>query len=194
MDAAETYIMKTLLKLLYFSGITFLTIVFSYGISLVYGFESVMFAGNFNLILMAWAAIVLKSVNWQLKWKYFLPKPVESNGTVYKWHGVLWFNWFLNISGWNRIIMKEINFTQSKEGLIRLELHTRYGEFSHLLIFLIIFVVSIPILMGGNIEIFLWFLGFNVFFNMYPVILQRYKRIRVLKILNAKRIDPYAKV
>lgn len=184
--------MKSLLKFGYFVGISFLAFLVLYGLSIACGFESIVVAYSINFVLMTWAMFVFALTNWQWKWKYFLPKPVESNGTVYKWLGVLWFHWLLEVSGWNRMIMKEVRFTQSKEGLVRLELYSRFGEFSHLIIFMIIFVVSLPILIGGNIEIFLWYLGFNVFFNVYPVMLQRYKRIRILKILKVKGIDPYS--
>lgn len=184
--------MNPLLRCIYIAGITLIAFLVIYGFSVFIHFESVLMAIEINFIMMAWITVVFKLCGFQWNWNYFLPKKFEKNGVMYKWLGVLWFNWLLTVSGWNRLIMKEVNFTKSIEGVIRLELHTRFGEFSHLIIFFIIVVVSLPILIGGNVEIFLWYLGLNIFFNLYPVMLQRMKRIRILNILYAKGIDPYS--
>ena len=75
-------------------------------------------------------------------------------------------------------------FNGTKGGLQNLIYESKQSEFGHLGSLLVILPVSILFLIKGYLFYAIITSIFNVIGNLYPIILQRYHRIRVEKILN----------
>ncbi len=136
--------------------------------------------------------------------KYFKPKKIEyyRDKTIYDFIGIKIFKKYLPTSGdlvSRKRQIKHIDLTKANrfEELYRYELKTRNYEWRHI-IGAIIFV-AIRFLFDSNLR--LTVLDFtilpimNLYINIYPIFLQRYNRIRILKILkNNNKPSPYSSI
>ena len=75
-------------------------------------------------------------------------------------------------------------FNGTKGGLNNFIYESKQSEFGHLTAFILIFPVSILFLIKGFLLYAIVTSTFNIIGNLYPLILQRYHRIRIEKILN----------
>lgn len=133
--------------------------------------------------------------------KYFRPKKIEyfRNKTIYDLIGIKIFKKYLPTTGdlaRRRKKIKQIELTSSDryKELYRYELKTRNYEWRHI-IGAIIFVV-IRFLFDSELRFTIWDLTLlplmNLYINIYPIFLQRYNRIRILKILKSNnKPSPY---
>ena len=139
-----------------------------------------------------------------IKLKYFKPKKFEyyRNRTIYDYIGVKFYKKYLPTTGdlvSRKKGIKQIDLTNSDryEELYRYEKKTRNYEWRHI-IGAILFV-AIRFLFDSELRLTL--LDFtilpimNLYINIYPIFLQRYNRIRILKILkNNNKPSPYASI
>jgi len=130
---------------------------------------------------------------------YFKPKTFEFYGgkSIYEWVGIKIYKKYLPTTG--DIVRKRRNITQIKinnsdkyEELYKYERKTRNYEWRHL-IGTILFILLI-IMLDWELTLFDWiFLPIlNLYVNIYPIFLQRYNRIRIIKVLqNNSQPSPY---
>ncbi len=131
--------------------------------------------------------------------RYFKPKTFElyRGKTIYEWVYIQTYKkYLLTISN---IIGKRKKITQTKstkaeklEALYKYERKTRNYEWRHLLGILLFILLTIII--DKKMTLFDWiFLPIlNLYVNVYPIFLQRYNRIRVIRILqNHGQQSPY---
>lgn len=130
---------------------------------------------------------------------YFKPKTFEfyRDKTIYEWIGIKTYKKYLPTTG--DIVRKRRNITQIKisrtdkiKELHKYERKTRNYEWRHLM-GMIIFIL-LTCMLNRKLTAFDWvFLPFlNLFINVYPIFLQRFNRIRIIKILqNNGKPSPY---
>ena len=131
--------------------------------------------------------------------RYFEPKTFEFYGgkTIYEWVGIKTYKKYLPTTG--DIIRKRRNITQIKisnsdklKELYKYEIKTRNYEWRHI-IGVIIFIL-LTIMLNRKLTIFDWFFLpiLNLYINIYPIFLQRYNRIRIIRVLhNNGQLSPY---
>ncbi len=121
--------------------------------------------------------------------QYFSPKKFElyKNKTIYDLLGIKWFKKYLITDG--DLVrhcrkVKSIGSGKNKfDELYKAERETKKYEIIHL-IFLLIFILIVGIKFK-NITLFKWviILLINLYANIYPIFLQRYNRIRIIRVL-----------
>jgi hypothetical protein len=129
---------------------------------------------------------------------YFKPKTFEfyQNGTIYDLVGIKIYKKYLPTTG--DIARKRKKITQIKIGsgnvveeLYKYERQTRNYEWRHLIGLLVFILFLIPLTQIGNkkFTFFDWIFLFvlNLCVNLYPIFLQRYNRIRIVKVLRRNR-------
>lgn len=121
---------------------------------------------------------------------YFKPKAIEhfGNKTIYDLLGIRFFKRYLPTTGdvmrqFRKL--KQIKPTNSNRlnELYRYEKQTREYEWRHLLG--IVLFIALTFLIDRKLTGFDWVILpiLNLFINVYPIFLQRYNRIRILKLL-----------
>ena len=133
--------------------------------------------------------------------RYFKPKRFElfRQKTIYDLIGIKTYKKFLPTTGdlmrrWRKI--KQIDLSQSDKvtQLHQYEKQTRTYEWRHI-IGAILFVL-LTMMLERELTLFDWiFLPLlNLYINIYPIFLQRYNRIRIVKVLKKYGFDdPYEK-
>lgn len=121
--------------------------------------------------------------------QYFSSKKFElyKNKTIYDLLGIKWFKKYLITDGdlirhWRKV--KSISSGKNKlDELYKAERETRKYEIIHL-IFLLIFILIVAVKFK-SITPFNWaiILSINLYANIYPIFLQRYNRIRIIRVL-----------
>ncbi len=163
-----------------------ITLVTAIGISAAIwkGPDSFVFAWILNFILMTAVLFYTQTFKPALTSGYYKAKPWERQGAVYKWFGVNLFRKMLVWVGWEKL-NKAANPVQKKTDALRhLEYSTRQSEFGHVIIFLIVLPINIFVAIYYGISKSFWLLALNIVLNVYPILVQRYNRPRLLKILN----------
>lgn len=130
---------------------------------------------------------------------YFKPKTIEffKGKIIYEFIGIKIFKKYLPTTGdvvrkFRKIIQIEISNTNKINELYRYERKTRNYEWRHItgfiLFLLLIFFIDRKLTLFDLV--FLPIL--NLYINIYPIFLQRYNRIRIIKILqNHGYSSPY---
>lgn len=132
---------------------------------------------------------------------YFRPKEIEyyGNRTIYDLIGIKFFKKYLPTTGdivSRKKEIKHINLknTNRYEELYRYEKKTRNYEWRHIIgtILFIAFRFLFDSELRMTILDYTILPILNLFINIYPIFLQRYNRIRILKILNNSNMpSPY---
>ena len=145
----------------------------------------------------------MKGINWILL-KYFRPKRIEyyRNNTIYELIGIKFYKKYLPTTGdlvSRKRKIKQIDLSNSNryEELFRYERKTRNYEWRHIIGAISFLVIRFSL----DNELRLTILDFtilpimNLYINIYPIFLQRYNRIRILRILkNSNKPSPYATI
>ena len=165
--------------------------------------SSLTYSITLNFLLMIWMSIVETLLKPELKSPYFNCHRIEDEGKIYKYIGVLFFRKLLVLSGWEKIRKKETPIRKSLILLEYYEYRTRTSEFGHGIIAIIILIISVYVSMAYSFKETIWLIFLNIFMNIYPIIVQRYNRPRVRRVINkhklkhpnfAKEIDNVIKV
>jgi len=119
-----------------------------------------------------------------LNW-YFAPKFFEKNGTIYRLLGIHIFKRFLPTGGDYILRLSRTRLIKkgSVEELVHYETEARIFEALH---FVMGILMMLPLLGGLNPFSFSFFVV-NLMVNIYPVMVQRYNRIRILNILSRRK-------
>lgn len=121
--------------------------------------------------------------------RYFNPKKFElcKDRTIYDFLAIRWFKKYLITDGdlvrrWRKV--KSINPGNNKiHELYKAERETKKYEIIHL-IFLLIFIIIVAIKFKSITQLnWIIILLINLYANIYPIFLQRYNRIRIIRVL-----------
>jgi len=104
----------------------------------------------------------------------------------YKLFGVKYFKIFLLIAFWGKKNNRKKYFYGTKKGFDNFIFQTKQSEFGHFGSFIFLSAVSFLLLINNHFLIALITMLINVIGNFYPVILQRFHRMRIEKISTSK--------
>jgi hypothetical protein len=135
----------------------------------------------------------------QFKFWYYKPKAFEyyHKKTIYDLIGIKIYKKYLPTTGdlarrWRKLQQIKRRDKDEFQELLQYELKTRKYEWRHWIG--AITLVVLTLFLDRKLTLFDWiFLPLlNLYVNIYPIFLQRYNRIRILKILkNNKQPNPY---
>ncbi len=148
-------------------------------------FRSPIFAFLLNWIVMSCFAMMGQFVAFPaFRPGYYEIKPFERSGRFYEQLGVHFFKRMVR-RGPLAIFSPTLRFPGQKttSALRLLDNEMRKAETSHLAIFLVILLPVGYALFKGWLDAVGWLLLFNILFNGYPVMLQRYNRIKIQKLI-----------
>lgn len=145
-----------------------------------FGFRSPIFALLVNWLAMSWVAVTTQAVYFPFPSKYYDIKPFEQTGRVYERLGIRLFKKAVG-RGPLTIFSPTLRFPKGKtiSALRYLDHEMRKAETGHMFIFTLMVWVTAYALVMAWFDAAGWILGFNLIFNGYPVMLQRYNRIRL---------------
>lgn len=103
---------------------------------------------------------------------------------LYKILGLKYFRIILLITFWGIKKNRKKYFNGTKKGLTNFIYQTKQSEFGHLGAFFMTLICSIMLLVNRFYLIVLIMTLLNIIGNVYPIILQRFHRIRIEKITN----------
>lgn len=119
-----------------------------------------------------------------LKSSYYKIKNTKYLLKIYKYIGVDVYRSGLLIVFWGRSKNRLKYFNGTRSGLQNFIYQSKQSEFGHLSAFVLILLMSIILFFYGYIQLGIITILINIFGNFYPLILQRYHRIRIERIIN----------
>ncbi len=153
-----------------------------------YGFRSVSFALLANFMLLDWIAVVSLLISeerrFYLPQKYYKAKPLEKNGRIYRYAGVHYFK-KLVAKGF-LANLASIRFDGKRSRIDSYYRETQWGELLHLFMFVMISLLALYALVQRWYDAILYLMVFNILLNGYPVLLQRYNRFRLEKVIQLR--------
>ncbi len=150
--------------------------------------SSLVYSIILNLTLMIWMSVLETLLMPALKSSYFNTHPFEEEGKIYKYLGVDSFRKFLVLSGWEKSRKKETPIRKSLILLEYYEYRTRCSEFGHGIIAIIIAFITVYVFMISSFMETIWLIILNIFLNIYPMVLQRYNRPRVRRLIRKLKL------
>lgn len=146
-----------------------------------FSFRSPMFAFLVNWLVMSWIALMGQVVDFPpFSPVYYEIKLFEQSGRLYERFGIRLFKKVVR-RGPLTIFSPTLRFSTEKTAvaLEHLAHEMRKAETSHAAIFLVILLPIGYALIRGWFDAAAWLLLFNILFNGYPVMLQRYNRMKL---------------
>lgn len=127
--------------------------------------------------------------------RYFEPNPLElrGEGAIYEFLGVRFFKKYLLPT---ELLVNRLRGGKAMQGgqdiraqLKRLEWETKRNEVIHLMALLLIAYLLLA--RSQQLSVLQWLLIFaiNLYVNVYPIFLQRYNRVRLIRILGRRIHD-----
>ena len=138
-----------------------------------------------HMLLMAWASVVVDAAAPPLQHRWFVPRPWE--GAAWRALGVRRFGRLLDGVGWTRVVRRGRGPDGTRAGLLRLDRATRSSEAGHLLCLGATLGLVAGTLGADEPAGAAWLAGLAVVLHVYPVLLQRLVRARVLAVGAAPR-------
>ena len=160
-----------------------------------FDFRSPFFAFLINWLVMSWAAIAGQFIVFPLfPAAYYEIKPFEKSGRFYERLGVSLYKKIVRRAPFT-LLSPTLRFSGERtfHSLRSLENEMCKAETSHLVIFLLMFVLTGYALFHGWLDAAAWLLLFNILFNGYPVTLQRYNRLKIEELMNGMLEYPQQK-
>ncbi|MFT6338298.1 MAG: hypothetical protein ACI86M_000225 [Saprospiraceae bacterium] len=110
---------------------------------------------------------------------YYKITNVSLQKKMYNFFNVNYFRKFLLATVWRKKEGQKKFFDGTKNGIDNFGVQSKKSEFGHLIPFVILFTLSVYWLGLGKWKVALVTTIINVFFNFYPIILQRQHRMRI---------------
>jgi hypothetical protein len=129
---------------------------------------------------MIW--LMRRLVPFALPHRYHRLRPFEIDGRLYRDLGIARFNWLLLKSGID-ILNSSARLLHGRAGLVGLERGIRDAETDHAFALLVMVVVTLYAAVNAWWALTSWLLLANVVANVYPIMLQRHNRARLLPVL-----------
>jgi hypothetical protein len=147
--------------------------------------RSALFALFSTWLLMPCAFAVWAIVPARFGTGYYRVQRFE-RARVYERCGVAWFRLFIRVAGldWMASAIRNGPRAQARTLLL---VGTANAETAHVVMFAVLLVVSAVYVSRGWWDTALWQLGFNVLFNVYPVLSLRHARIKGARFLKRER-------
>jgi hypothetical protein len=113
---------------------------------------------------------------------YYRPRPFESHGRLFRRLGVERFKWLLFKS---RVELLNVSarLSHGRSGLRGLDRGIRAAETDHTIALLIMVVITIYAVTNAWWALAGWLLLANIVANVYPIMVQRHNRARLLPVL-----------
>lgn len=149
-----------------------------------FGFHNPLSALLVNWLVMSWIAIVSQVIHLTLSASYYDIKPFEQAGQVYEHVGIRLFKKLVR-RGPLTIFSPTLRFPKEKtvSALRNLEGEMRKAETGHALIFILMLSFVGYAAWNGWLDAVVWLLLFNILINGYPIMLQRYNRIKIQELI-----------
>ena len=172
--------MKTIKQLFFFTLITVIGIALLRWVLQAFDWRSPLFAFLVNWLVMSWVATSSEVIQVAFAPGYYAIQPFEQDGRVYERAGIRFFKRLVR-RGPLGIFSLNLRLPPEKTvpTLRLLEGKMRNAETMHVLIFLLMFLFIGYALFQGWLDAVGWLLLFNCLLNVYPIMLQRYNRIRL---------------
>lgn len=116
---------------------------------------------------------------------YYKIQRIPFQKKIYKLLKVETFRKFLLATVWRKKEAQKKFFDGTKSGIENLIVQSKKSDFGHFVPMIILFCLAIYWLIIGKWEIALLTTLINIFFNLYPILLQRQHRMRI-QILGAR--------
>ena len=176
--------MKAIKQILVFTVATVVVVLLVACCAHFIGFRNPGFAFIVNWLVMTWVAVIggVLHVSLPLPPRYYRIRPFESDGRIYEFLGTCLFKRLVSC-GPLLALNPTIRFSGDRSSLSGLAQKMRDGEAGHLIIFLIMLVILGYAVINGWWDLAAWLLLFNILINVYPMMLQRYNRARLVPIL-----------
>ena len=159
--------------------------IFLIGLSLAsFGLRSPVSALVVNWLVVCWIASGSLVIRFSLPSTYYDPRPFERAGQVYERAGIRLFKKLLR-RGPLRILSPKLRFPKQVtiEALRDLENEMRKAETIHAVVFLLMLLMAGCTAARGWPDGVTWILLFNILINGYPIMLQRYNRIKLQELM-----------
>lgn len=152
-----------------------------------FGFRSPIFAFLANWLVMSWMALNGQVLQFSFAPSYYDIKPFEQSGQVYERLGIRLFKRLVR-RGPLAIFSPTLRFPKDKTvpALRTLDIEMRKAETGHALILVVMLLFVGYALFRGYFDAVAWLLLFNILINGYPIMLQRYNRIMLQKLVLQK--------
>lgn len=141
------------------------------------------FSIGFNFALMFWFTILESQLKPTLDSRYFNSYPFEKQGKLYRILGIEWYRAILVKSGWEKIRQQQTPIKKSLSDFQAYERGTRVAEVGHMVVAAIVLIVNGYVLVAYSAGDAIWLFVSNLFLNVYPVLLQRYTRPRLRRMI-----------
>ncbi len=181
----QTQVMETLKKLALVTVTTIAAVLIIAWSLDAFGFRSPMAALLLNWLVMSWIAIVGQVVHFALPDSYYSIRPFEQTGQIYERVGIRLFKALVR-RGPLTVFSPTLKFPKEKTipALGNLEREMRNAETGHVLIFVLVFLFVGYAALNGWLDAVVWILLFNLIINGYPIMLQRYNRIKLQELID----------
>jgi hypothetical protein len=138
---------------------------------------------------MSWVAIAGQAVDFSLPARYYDIQAFERTGQVYERLGIRLFKRLVR-RGPLSIFSPTLRFPKEKtiSALRHLDDEMRKAETGHVFIFMLMLLFSSYALLRGWFDAVGWMLVFNVIINGYPIMLQRYNRIKLQELIQRQGV------
>ena len=156
------------------------------------GPHTFIFAWVLNCMLMMVMLFITESFEPKLDSSYFTLKNWELQGRVYEYMGVGYFRKLLVLVGWEKLNKPKNPVNKNLESLKSLEYKTRQSEFGHFVIGIVVLMVYIDVAVRYGFMDSIWLLVLNILLNIYPILVQRYNRPRLRRLIQQKAYAPEA--
>jgi len=176
--------MDTLKKLLLVVAATVAAILLILWTWDAFGFRSPASALLITWLAMAWIAVVGQAARLSFPPGYYRARPFEGDGRIYERLGVRLFKKLVR-RGPLAIFSPTLRFPKerTRAGLLNLETEMQKAETGHVLIFVVVLLYTGYLLIRGWFDGAAWTLLCNVLINGYPIMLQRYNRIKLRELI-----------
>jgi Glycosyl-4,4'-diaponeurosporenoate acyltransferase len=114
--------------------------------------------------------------------RYYRLRPFEIDGRLYRRLGVVTFKWLLFMSR-VELVNFSARLSHGRTGLYGLERGIREVESDHATALLVMVVATLHAAMNAWWALASWLLLTNIVANVYPIMLQRHTRARLLPVL-----------
>jgi len=139
-------------------------------------------AVNFGFLSVATAVLTATELD-LFRPSYFASKRFERNGSIYRWTGIQAFVAFLRFIGWEKFWRRAIPVLKEPDALRKYADSTRGSEAVHVVAGVCMMALTTSIAIRHSWAETKWLWLVNVLINLYPVLLQRYNRPRVERLI-----------
>ncbi|GGN09973.1 hypothetical protein GCM10010967_52350 [Dyadobacter beijingensis] len=143
-----------------------------------------VFSFGINFLLMFWFTVFESQLKPPLDSEYFNAQPFERNGKLYQLFGVEWYRAILVKSGWEKMRQQQTPIRKSLADFRAYERASRVAEAGHIVIGLVVLLITGYVIFAYSFFAARWLIITNIFLNVYPVLLQRYTRPRLQRVID----------